>query len=72
MDNALQGEIVTTSRQKALDNLRFITRWAQVRRLREDIARLEKYMPHRCPDTQHRAQRTVAELTTELNRLEAE
>jgi hypothetical protein len=42
-----------------------------MRRLRDDITRIEQHMPHRCPETQSRAQWTRSELMARLAMLEA-
>ena len=44
---------------------------AEIRRRRDDIARLEQHMPHRDKSTQRRAQNTHAQLTKELAELAA-
>lgn len=61
-----------TASPKVVGTIRSNVRRARIRRLREDIARIERHMPHRCPDTQRRAQRTLVPMKTELNRLEVE
>lgn len=44
---------------------------AEIRRRRDDLTRLEKYMPHRDKSTQRRALNTHAQLTNELAELAA-
>ncbi|WP_275100117.1 hypothetical protein [Sedimenticola hydrogenitrophicus] len=61
---------MTTPQQQG--TIRANVRRARIRRLREDIARIEKHMPHRGPDTQRRAEDTLAPMTAELKQLEME